>query len=99
MTKRFPNLYGDTSAFNVPLRGRHIRKCLEEPLASRMLHGSDFPVPVNGLWAWMRGFLSWKAYRQAQKTNNILERDYQLKVAMGFKPENFTRVTKLLRLN
>lgn len=98
MTKRFPNLYGDTSAFNLPLRGRHIRKCLEEPLASRTVHGSDFPVPVNGLWAWMRGFLSWKAYREAQRTDNILERDYQLKVAMGFKPESFTRIVKLLRL-
>jgi uncharacterized protein len=97
MTQRFPNLYGDTSAFNVPLRGRHIRKCLTEPLASRMVHGSDFPVPVNGLWAWLRGFLSWKAYRQAQRTDNILERDYQLKVAMGFKPVSFTRIAKLFR--
>jgi len=98
MTTRFPNLYGDTSAFNVPLRGRHIPKCLVQPLASRIVHGSDFPVPVNGLWAWMRGFLGWKAYRLAQRTSNIIERDYQLKVAMGFKPESFTRIARLLRL-
>jgi glycerol uptake facilitator-like aquaporin len=98
MTRRFPNLYGDTSAFNVPMRGRHIRKCIVEPLLSRMVHGSDFPVPVNGLWAWLRGFVSWKAYRQAQRNPNILERDYQLKVAMGFPPETFTRISKLLRL-
>lgn len=99
MTTRYPNLYGDTSAFNVPLRGRHIKRCLAEPLASRMIHGSDFPVPVNGLWAWMRGFLSWKAYRAAQRKPNSLERDYQLKVAMGFPPESFTRITQLLRLS
>jgi hypothetical protein len=98
MTTRYPNLYGDTSAFNVPLRGRHVRKCLAEPLASRMVHGSDFPVPVNGLWAWLRGFLSWKDYRQAQRNPNILERDYQLKRAMGFTPESFTRISRLLRL-
>jgi hypothetical protein len=98
LTQRFPNLYGDTSAFNVPLRGRHIRKCIVAPLISRMVHGSDFPVPVNGLWAWLRGFVSWKAYRQAQRNSNILERDYQLKVAMGFPPETFTRISKLLRL-
>lgn len=96
LTQRYPNLYGDTSAFNVPLRGRHVRKCLVEPLASRMLHGSDFPVPVNGLWAWLRGFVSWKAYRQAHRTDNILERDYQLKLAMGFKAEKFARVANLL---
>lgn len=99
MTTRFPNLYGDTSAFNVPLRGRHIRKCLAPPLAARMVHGSDFPVPVNGLWAWMRGFISWRAYRQAQSTANILERDYLLKVAMGFNPESFTRIARLLRIS
>jgi hypothetical protein len=98
MTQRFPNLYGDTSAFSLPLRGRHVRRCLAAPLASRMVHGSDFPVPVNGLWAWLRGIVSWKAYRQAQRNPNILERDYQLKMAMGFPPETFTRISKLLRL-
>lgn len=97
MTRQFPNLYGDTSAFNVPLRGRHVRQCLTQPLAARMLQGSDFPVPVNGLWAWLRGFVRWKDYRRAQRNDNILERDYQLKRAMGFAPESFTRIANLLR--
>src|SRR6478609_285796 len=95
--RRLTKFWERMAEAKLPLLGRHIPKCLAEPLAARMVHGSDFPVPVNGLWAWLRGFLSWKAYRQAQKTNNILERDYQLKVAMGFKPESFTRVAKLLR--
>jgi hypothetical protein len=98
MTRRFENLYGDTSAFNVPLRGRHLRKCLESPLAGRLLHGSDYPVPVHGCWAWLRGFIGWKAFRQAQRNQNILERDYQLKLAMGFPPDHFTRARQLLRL-
>jgi len=97
MTRQFPNLYGDTSAFNVPLRGRHIPECLVQPLASRMVHGSDYPVPVHGHWSWMRRFLSWDAFRQAEKNANILERDYQLKAAMGFSPESFVRIGKLLR--
>lgn len=97
LTKRFPNLYGDTSAFNVPFRGRHIPECLREPLSSRMVHGSDYPVPVHGHWSWMRGFLNWQAFRRAEKNPNILERDYQLKVAMGFPPESFTRIASLLR--
>ena len=97
MTQRFPNLYGDTSAFNVPLRGRHIPKCLRDPLASRMVHGSDYPVPVHGHWSWLRGFLDWPAFRRAQRNPNVLERDYQLKRAMGFMPEHFTRVARLLR--
>ena len=97
MTRQFPNLYGDTSAFNVPVRGRHIAACLREPLASRLVHGSDYPVPVHGHWAWLRGFLNWPAFRRAQRNANILERDYQLKLAMGFPPEHFTRIRRLLR--
>jgi predicted TIM-barrel fold metal-dependent hydrolase len=97
MTRRFENLYGDTSAFNVPLRGRHIKKCLSEPLAQRMVHGSDYPVPVHGHFAWMRGFVDWKSFRRWERHPNVLERDYQLKVAMGFSPETFTRIGRLLR--
>ena len=97
MTRRFPHFYGDSSAFNVPFRGRHIAACLEEPLASRLVHGSDYPVPVHGHWAWMRGFVNWREFRRAEAHSNILERDYRLKLAMGFPPEHFTRIAGLLR--
>ena len=97
MTQRYLNLYGDTSAFNVPVRGRHVAQCLIEPLASRLVHGSDFPVLVNGHFAWLRGSLNWRAFRRAQENPNVLERDYQLKLAMGFPPEHFTRIHRLLR--
>lgn len=98
MTQQFPNLYGDTSAFNVPIRIRPVRDCLREPLASRMVHGSDFPVPVNGHFAWARGLISWAAFRRCQRNPNVLERDYQLKRAMGFSIASFTRISGLLRL-
>ena len=97
MTTRFPNLYGDISAFNVPVRGRHIATCLNTPLSERMVHGSDYPVPVHGHWAWLRGQVDWKAFRKWERQTNILERDYQLKRAMGFPPESFTRIARLLR--
>jgi len=98
MTTRFPNLYGDNSAFNVPFRGRHVRKCLVEPLRDRIVHGSDFPVPVHGHWAWMRGFIDWETFRRWERHPNILERDYQLKRAMGFAEETFTKIRGLLRM-
>jgi len=98
MTRRFPNLYGDTSAFTVPIRGRHVPECVREPLVDRMIHGSDFPVPVYGHFPWLRGFVDWQTFRRWQRHPNVLERDYQLKVAMGFPPETFTRIWKLLRL-
>ena len=98
MTREFPNLYGDSSAFNVPIRGNRVRQCLQPPLAGRILHGSDYPVPVLGHWAWLRGYISWKNFRRAQRTRNILERDYLLKKAMGFPDESFTKIWSLLRL-
>lgn len=97
MTRRYPNLYGDNSAFNVPIRGRHVRECLEPLLAGRLLHGSDYPVPVHGHFAWLKGYVDWPTFRRWEKHPNILERDYQLKRAMGFAPETFTRIWKLLR--
>ena len=97
MMTRYPNLYGDNSAFNVPIRGRHVRECLREPLAGRILHGSDFPVPVYGCWAWMQRYVDWETFRKWDRQSNVLERDYQLKRAMGFPNESFTGVEKLLR--
>ena len=98
MTKRYPNLYGDTSAFNVPIRGRRVPQCLRSPLVDRMIHGSDFPVPVSGTWAWIKGYISREAAQRWNRTPNILERDYQLKKAMGFPEESFHRVWRILRL-
>lgn len=97
MTRRFPNLYGDNSAFNVPMRGKHVPECLASPLVERIVHGSDYPVPVHGLWAWCRGFVPWHEFRRCERLKNVLERDYQLKRAMGFPDETFTRIGKLLR--
>jgi hypothetical protein len=97
MTRRHPNLYGDTSAFNVPIRGRHVRECLREPLVERMLHGSDYPVPVHGHFAWAKGYVDWHTFRQWERHPNILERDYQLKRAMGFPAECFSRIWRILR--
>jgi len=97
MLVQYPNFYGDTSAFNVPIRGRHIRECLLEPLASHLVHGSDYPVPVFGHWAWMQRFIDWKSFRRCEQIGNVLEKDYQLKRAMGFQSEHFTRISTLLR--
>ena len=97
MLAQHANLYGDTSAWHVPLRGRHAGKCHAGLLAERLLHGSDFPVPVHGLWARLRGLISGEDYRRCRAIPNVIERDYQLKLAMGFSAEHFTRVGSLLR--
>ncbi len=97
MTGRYPNLYGDNSAFNVPIRGQVTPQCLRPPLNQRILHGSDFPVPVLGHWSWLKGYVSWETFRKWERCGNPLERDYQLKRAMGFPDESFTRASRLLR--
>jgi uncharacterized protein len=97
MLIRYERLYGDISAFNVPIRGSVVPRCLHPPILDRLVHGSDFPVPVFGHWAWLQGFVDWRTFRTWESQPNVLERDYQLKRAMGFPPATFTRINQLLR--
>jgi len=46
MMRRYPNLYGDISAFNIPTRSKHFLRCLD---LERVVHGSDYPGA--GVWA------------------------------------------------
>ena len=86
-------------AWNVPQRGRFAKRCIGDAnlLGERLLHGSDFPVPVSGLWAFLRGSISFADYLRCRKITNVLERDYQLKLAMGFRADHFTRIHSLIR--
>jgi uncharacterized protein len=97
MTRRYPKLYGDNSALTYPIRGSVVPRCLQSPLVERMVHGSDYPVPVFGHYSWIKGYVDWQCFRKWEKQPNALERDYQLKRAMGFPPETFTRINDLLR--
>jgi predicted TIM-barrel fold metal-dependent hydrolase len=96
MISEFPNLYGDNSAFNLPMRCKPVPQCLKEPIVSRIIHGSDFPVPVSGRWAWMRGLISREDFTKSKAIGNVIERDVYLKKAMGFGEETFTRIHQLL---
>jgi len=96
MALKYERFYGDNSAFNIPVRSRLFSKCLSQDVVLKILHGSDFPVPVFGHWAWMRGLLPFKVFRQWQKHTNVIERDYQIKRAIGFPEETFSRVLDLL---
>ena len=94
MTRRFPNLYGDNSALaalNFRLRPSALRRLTTGALAERILHGSDLPVPISGLLAFAGGMLSWREHRKAARIENPLERDAELKRALGFGEATFTR--------
>jgi predicted TIM-barrel fold metal-dependent hydrolase len=101
MVPNYPRLFGDNSAFAVPngrLKRRTLDACLSEPLASRILHGSDVPVPVMGVEALVRGHISRHAFIATSREPNPIERDRRLKLAMGFSESTFTRANGLLRL-
>jgi predicted TIM-barrel fold metal-dependent hydrolase len=102
MLEKWPNLHGDTSAWHVPLRGRFANRCVGPDaglMAERLLHGSDFPVPCSGLWAALRGYITLADYRRCRRISNVIERDYQLKLAMGFDSGHFTRIHSVLRIS
>jgi len=51
-----------------------------------------------GIGRGMRGLVNWETFRRWEREPNVLERDYQLKRAIGFRDETFTRVANLLRV-
>ncbi|MEM8954272.1 MAG: amidohydrolase family protein [Verrucomicrobiota bacterium] len=98
MFAEFPNLYGDNSALSTPLRSRTVPKVLQggEMVMERILHGSDFPIPVGGFGPWRVGAIDRETWRAASRERNALERDCLLKREMGFDEETFLRFGKLI---
>lgn len=99
MLREFPNLYGDISALVSLNRCAHLTDCLRDEIQPRVLHGSDFPVPVLGHRLWLNGSLDRDSFRRIQNMENPIERDFQFKKALGFSDEVFTRATELLKLS
>ena len=95
MLAEFPNLYGDISAMVSLNRCGHLRDCLRPDIEPRILHGSDFPVPILGHRLWITGGLDWRTFRSVQRLTNPLERDWQFKKALGFTDEVRTRAANL----
>jgi uncharacterized protein len=97
MLGEFPNLYGDISAMVSLNRCGHLRDCLRDEIAARIVHGSDFPVPVLGHRLRVEGAFDGETFRRIQKLQNPLERDWQFKKALGFSDEVLTRAVTFLR--
>jgi len=92
----YPRLYGDTAAFCSPYRGREMHSRLEdEGLVSRLVHGSDFPVPTHATWFPLR--LRGRV-RELESTASPLERDVRVKRALGYPDSVFTRAASILPL-
>jgi predicted TIM-barrel fold metal-dependent hydrolase len=93
---KWPNLYADTSALTLVTRWRALLQLAERTdVHARLVHGSDFPLPPTSTLFLGRVPLSrwWNAW----KRENILRRDFEVKLALGLPEEIFTRGYQALR--
>lgn len=93
---RYPRLYADNSALSSLNRSHTIAKVLRADVLERIVHGSDFPVPVGGFGPWHRGHIDWRTWQESRRDRHPLQRDLRLKRAMGFPPACETRLDGLL---
>ena len=91
LARRHPRLLIDNSALGSPIRSAAIPRLLDS-LADRIVHGSDFPVPSDPTWPWLRGQIPWSSARKIRSQRNPLARDAALKSELGFGSASFTRL-------
>jgi predicted TIM-barrel fold metal-dependent hydrolase len=96
MMEEFPNLFTDNSALASPNRWRTIKHLLDPKIQSRVIHGSDFPIPSGGFGPWVGKLLSNSEYIKSRKIKNPLERDFFIKQAVGFEENTFFRLGELI---
>lgn len=95
LARKYPNCYGDNSAFNTPGRARWNTRILKEDgIAEKLVHGSDYPVPPTPWWMLLR--LGYRRCRELSRVWSFLERDVQIKRALGYPETVFTNGSRLL---
>ena len=98
LVRRFPNFYCDTAALAITFRFRSLPRMLQEPgIMERTIHASDIPFPANPLVFW--NWLHYGKLFQLAAEENLFERDYRLKLALGVPAAVFERGAKLLEKN
>lgn len=97
MLDKYPRLYGDISGVCFPGKVRCARELVTRRLTGRVVHGSDFPVPVQPFWGWMAGAFSLRDYWRLRRMKNPLARDVAWKRLAGFPADVFTRIETLWR--
>lgn len=95
MLERFPHLWVDNSGISNPSRFRHLpRFARDAQLVERTLHGSDFPVPSNAFY-YVRPLGS-RQVVALERIRNRLQRDIELKRALGYPDAVLTRAPSVL---
>jgi predicted TIM-barrel fold metal-dependent hydrolase len=93
-------LWGDTSAFSLLTRIPILKEILDTFPAEWLVHGSDFPIPIEG-WVHLPGLthdITFKEYKKMRNTANLLDKDVVIKRAHGFLDSILENAEKVLRL-
>jgi hypothetical protein len=93
-------LWADTSALSLTTRLPLISKILKTFPAQWLVHGTDFPIPVDG-WThlpFVTHDITPKEYIDICRTKNPLDRDVKIKRAHGFSDSILENADKVLRM-
>jgi len=93
-------LWADTSALSLSTRIYLIPEIVKTFPPDWLIHGSDFPIPIDG-WPhlpWVTHDMAPEEYIQIIKTKNPLDRDVKIKQAHGFSNAILENAQKVLRL-
>lgn len=95
MLEAFPQLWVDDSGISNPSRFQYLPALARDPLiVSRTLHGSDFPVPSNAFY-YPRA-LGLRRVAELERIRNRMQRDVEIKRALGYPDEVLTRPASVL---
>lgn len=88
-------LYVDISALAVFARAHWLKCLLRTPeIHRKLVQGSDFPIPPTAAWFLPR---LGRKYRRIAAIKNWIDRDVEIKSALGLSEDVFTRGGRLLR--
>ncbi len=95
LARDYPSAWGDISAICSVGRTRWISSLLEDPaVSSKLVHGSDFPIPPL---AWPGAHrIGLSRCLALQKVWSFLSRDVRIKKEWGVPPEVFTNGARLI---
>jgi uncharacterized protein len=89
-------LYGDTAGMNLPNRWGTYDSLLEDDaVRSKLVHGSDWPVPAYPR-PWRHG---WRESRAFMREPNQMRRDIAIKKALGFDDAYWHRGARVLGIS
>jgi predicted TIM-barrel fold metal-dependent hydrolase len=93
--REFPNAWGDVSAFSLPRHPGLVRRVIQDDeVVSRLIHGSDWPLPVHARW--LAGLVPWSVAREIDADPNPLDRAVRIMQALGLPETLFGRAAAVI---